>query len=211
MMEESSGGGLVSFLDLFKEKFYGVAAGSVVGVLDPLMLGRVQVQLPFIDSSDASPWARVAVPMVGNATGTYFIPSVGDAVLVAFEHGDVNVPYVIGSLWSSNAPPPYASPVLQLRTISTPAQNEITFNDLTPTITISTPMGQTVELSPTGIKISCAGSEVTLTTTPPSVKITSGANVVEMKADGMSLTGSPKLSLTASAELSLSAPMVRIN
>ena len=45
-----------------QRKFYGVAVGKVINVLDPMTLGRVQVQLPFVDSLDLSPWARVAEP-----------------------------------------------------------------------------------------------------------------------------------------------------
>ena len=85
------------------DRFYGVAVGQVLNILDPLFLGRVQVRLPFIDDADLAPWARVAVPMAGIGCGHYFIPTIGDEVLVAFEHGDTSVPYVIGSLWNATS------------------------------------------------------------------------------------------------------------
>ena len=31
------------------KKFYGVTVGRVINPLDPMMLGRLQVQMPFID------------------------------------------------------------------------------------------------------------------------------------------------------------------
>src|SRR5690348_16398128 len=66
-------------------KVFGVTTGTVTELRgDPMGLGRVQVNLPFIDSLDPFPWARVAVPMAGPAHGTYFIPNIGDEVLVAF-------------------------------------------------------------------------------------------------------------------------------
>jgi hypothetical protein len=43
-------------------KFYGVTVGRVINLTDAMMLGRVR-QMPFIDSLDLSPWARVATPM----------------------------------------------------------------------------------------------------------------------------------------------------
>lgn len=93
------------------DRIYGVVVGRVINMLDPNALGRLQVQLPFIDALDLSPWARVASPMAGLFHGTYFIPNLGDEVLVAFEHGDINAPYIIGSLWNAVARPPLSSPV----------------------------------------------------------------------------------------------------
>ena len=46
--------------------------------------------------------------MAGRNRGTWFVPEVGDEVLVAFEHGDVKEPYVIGALWKTR--PPAESP-----------------------------------------------------------------------------------------------------
>jgi hypothetical protein len=77
-------------IDDIQQKFYGVAVGTVINSLDPMAMGRVQVQLPFIDDVDLSPWARVATMMTGPAHGTYFIPEIGDEVLVVFEHGDID-------------------------------------------------------------------------------------------------------------------------
>ena len=64
-----------------KHKIYGVVTGTVINLFDPAALGRVQVQIDAIDSLDLSPWARIATPMTGVLSGTYFIPSVGDEVL----------------------------------------------------------------------------------------------------------------------------------
>jgi phage baseplate assembly protein gpV len=176
-----------------QRKFYGVTVGKVINVLDPMALGRVQVQLPFIDSLDLSPWARVAVLMAGMAHGTYFIPNPGDEVLVAFEHGDVSAPYIIGSLWNAAAPPPMPSPVAQVRMIRTLAGNQIMFSETPPTITILTPTGQTITLSAAGIQIQ------------------SGANLINMTPDGVTVTGSPNLNLTATGTININAPNVSIN
>ena len=112
------------------KRFYGVTTGRVINMIDPMLLGRVQVQLPFIDFLDLSPWARIATPMSGVLCGVGFLPQIGDEVLVAFEQGDVNVPYVIGSLWNGFAPPfpnfPVPdSPVRTSYTIRTLTGNQI--------------------------------------------------------------------------------------
>lgn len=176
-----------------QQKFDGVMVGKVINNLDPMALGRVQVQLPAIDSLDLSPWARVAVLMAGPTYGTYFIPDIGTEVLVAFEHGDLSAPYVIGCLWNAMSPPPMPSPIPQIRVMRTPLGNQIMFTEAPPSITIMTPQGQTILMSPAGIQI------------------TTGANVINMTPDGVTITGTPNLNLTASAAINITAPNVTIN
>ena len=84
----------------------GVVIGIVTNNQDPDGLGRVKVKFPWLSDADESTWARVAVLMAGKERGTYFLPEVEDEVLVAFEHGDLRFPYVIGSLWNGKDTPP---------------------------------------------------------------------------------------------------------
>jgi phage baseplate assembly protein gpV len=175
-------------------KIYGVVVGRVINVLDPLLLGRVQVQLPAIDALDLSPWARVATPAASMASGFYWIPNPGDEVLVAFEHGDLNAPYIIGCLWSATMVPPLPSPVPQIRLIRTPLGNQIMFTEAPPTITITTAsMTQTIILNPTGIQI------------------IAGTNVINMTPDGITISGTPNLNLVATGALNITAPTITIN
>ena len=76
------------------------------------MQGQVKVKFPWL-ASDESAWARLAAPMAGAGRGFYFLPEMNDEVLVAFEQGDINRPYVIGCLWNGrDAPPEPASNVV---------------------------------------------------------------------------------------------------
>ena len=49
---------LADSVDQVQRKFYGVTVGRVINPLDPLTLGRVQVQLPMIDDVELSPWGH---------------------------------------------------------------------------------------------------------------------------------------------------------
>lgn len=70
-------------------------------------LARVKVRYPWLSSSqDQSYWAPICVPMIGPEFGTYFLPEVGDIVLVAFLSGDVRYPVVVGGMWSEKDTPP---------------------------------------------------------------------------------------------------------
>ena len=84
----------------------GVVVAVVTNSKDPEGLARVKVRFPWLSDADESPWARVACLMAGASRGTYFLPEVDDEVLVAFEQGDVRLPYVVGALWNGKDLPP---------------------------------------------------------------------------------------------------------
>ncbi len=91
----------------------GMLAGAhlarVARVDDPEGLARVQVELLNLDSvagQEALMWARVAVSYAGANMGAFFIPNVGDEVLVTFVNGDPRFPIVLGGLWNGSATPP---------------------------------------------------------------------------------------------------------
>jgi phage baseplate assembly protein gpV len=174
-------------------KIGGVVVGRVINLLDPLMLGRVQVQLPAIDALDLSPWARVATPAASMASGFYWIPGLQDEVLVAFEQGDLNAPYIIGCLWSAVMVPPLPSPIPQIRMLRTPLGNQIMFTEAPPTITITT-----------------AGMKETIAMTPAGIQIIAGANIINMTPDGITITGSPNINLVASGQINITAPDVTV-
>lgn len=87
-------------------RFYGVTIGIVTNNQDPDKLGRIKVKFPWLSDSDESYWARVLTPMAGNDRGFYFLPEVDDEVLVAFEQGQVEFPYILGALWNGKDKPP---------------------------------------------------------------------------------------------------------
>lgn len=98
-------------------RVHGVVVGIVIDNNDPEKMYRVKVKFPWVSESDSSltnatdpqdfpsTWARVATLMAGPDRGAFWLPEVGDEVLVAFEHGDLRRPFVIGSLWNKVDPP----------------------------------------------------------------------------------------------------------
>lgn len=84
--------------------------GLVVGIVtdngDPEGQGRVKVKFPWLSDQDQSNWARVVALGAGAERGCEFLPEVNDEVLVGFELGDVNQPYVLGGLWNGVDAPP---------------------------------------------------------------------------------------------------------
>src|SRR5690242_18368855 len=98
--------------------FRGVIPGLVQNLDDPQGMGRIQVHFPRMPGENRSFWASVAAPMAGKDRGFFFQPETNDEVLVAFEEGDPQHPYVVGFLWNGADLPPESNP--QNRVIKTP-------------------------------------------------------------------------------------------
>ena len=90
-------------------KITGVVVGVVIDNKDPDKLARVKVKIPRLGEDEESNWARVVSFMAGKERGAFFLPEVDDEVLVAFEYGDINSPFVVGSLWNGKEKPPLAN------------------------------------------------------------------------------------------------------
>jgi uncharacterized protein involved in type VI secretion and phage assembly len=87
-------------------KIQGVVTGKVTSVKDPDKQGRVQVSFPYLGGQNESTWAPVATLMSGGSRGSWFMPEVGDEVLVAFNQDNVAHPFIIGFLWNGEDQPP---------------------------------------------------------------------------------------------------------
>ncbi len=79
--------------------------GIVTDNKDPNGWGRVRVKFPTLNpetdsTGHASWWARVVGVGAGDTRGFHCLPEINDEVLVAFEHGDIHRPYVIGGVWN---------------------------------------------------------------------------------------------------------------
>lgn len=82
----------------------GLVSGTVTDTQDPEGSGRVKVRFPWLSDEYASDWARTA-QSGGTGGGEAFIPEVGDEVLVGFEHGHLDRPYVLAGLYNGKDRP----------------------------------------------------------------------------------------------------------
>jgi uncharacterized protein involved in type VI secretion and phage assembly len=80
----------------------GLLIGTVKEV-DPA-LARVKVTIP--EREHETDWAPIASAMSGNGRGAYFMPEVGDEVVVGFDRGRFDHPLVLGCLWNGVDAPP---------------------------------------------------------------------------------------------------------
>jgi uncharacterized protein involved in type VI secretion and phage assembly len=112
-------------------KIYGVVIGIVTNNKDDENMGCVKVRFPWLRTDVESHWARVATLMAGPGRGSFFLPEVNDEVLVAFDHGDIRFPYVIGALWNGKDKPPYDNTdgANNLRAIKSRSNHQIILDD----------------------------------------------------------------------------------
>jgi phage baseplate assembly protein V len=200
------------------QRFYGVTVAEVIGNIDTTGLGRVQVRLPWL--SGYQPWARVAMPAAGQNRGTYFIPQVGDEVLVAFNHGDVREPFVVGSLWNGRDQPPRTGQLdpTNTRVIRTPAGHEIAFDDTEQSIVVLTSSGQRIAMDANQIELS-AGSgaaKITLTTageiTIDATKVAiKAASQFEVKGTTVEVNGDASATFKSGGLCTVQGSLVKIN
>ncbi|HEY4189964.1 MAG TPA: VgrG-related protein [Candidatus Limnocylindrales bacterium] len=105
--QDRSFSGLVTQGGGQSDRFFGVVIGVVTDNDDPDQFGRVKVKYPWLADDAESWWARVMAPGAGKDYGVIWLPQVGDEVLVAFEHGDTNFPFVLGGLWNGKDTIPF--------------------------------------------------------------------------------------------------------
>jgi len=186
------------------DRFYGVTIGVVTNNKDPDGLGRVKTSLPWMADQVETDWARVVTPMAGSGRGLYFLPEVNDEVLVAFEHGNPDTPYVLGGLWNGKDKPPESNSdgkndrrairsrsgnVIRLsdtdgdakiEIIDSSGKNTIVISAKDNSITITADGDVTVQSNNGKLKLSGRGVEITSTST---VKIEASQSA-DLKASG---------------------------
>jgi len=189
-------------------RIYGVAVGIVSNNKDPQNLGRVRMKFPWLSDDHESGWARMAMPMAGGGRGVYFLPEVNDEVLVAFEHGDVRFPYVIGSMWNGQDAPPSDNSDGQnnIRVIHSRSGHLVRLDDSDGAEKIEIIDGSgnnsiTIETASNNITISCKG-KLTLEA-DMGVEITSQTSVI-VKAN-------TTLDMEATGQTTLKGSLVSIN
>ena len=74
---------------------------KVIDTADPEGMSRVQVQFPWqLATGVTTPWIRVATPYAGGDRGFHFLPEIGDEVLIGFENGEVERPFMQAALYT---------------------------------------------------------------------------------------------------------------
>lgn len=130
-------------------EIYGLYIGKVVQLdKDPDGEYKILVRIPFLDSSCDTIWARLGNFSASDSYGSFFIPDIGDEVIIGFFNNDSRFPAILGSLYSSKLKPPYEIEAAnKIRAFISKSQMRIEFEEEKKMITLSTPDGNKIILS----------------------------------------------------------------
>jgi Rhs element Vgr protein len=158
----------------------GLMTGTVKQMFkDPANQYRILVNVSLFDQNGAGIWARLAGFYATSGAGSYFLPEVGDEVVIGFLNEDPRFPIILGSLYSSSTHQPYTGlnpdeknqmkaivsksgiyiqfdDVNKVLTITTPDNNQIILSDKDKKITIQDENSNSIIISSSGIDISSA-------------------------------------------------------
>nr|WP_320014350.1 type VI secretion system tip protein VgrG [uncultured Desulfobacter sp.] len=157
---------------------------------DPGKAHRVQVTIPVMKAEKEGVWARIA-NFYGSddGGGAFFMPEVGDEVVLGYFNNDPCHPVILGSLYSSKHPPPHELEAENsIKAIVTKSKLKLEFDDDKKVTTIETPGGNKVVLSDDDSSITLEDQN---------------SNSVILNKDGISLDSAKTIKLTAKGKIEL--------
>jgi Rhs element Vgr protein len=97
---------------------------------DPDKMGRIRVHFFWQADGEKSPWLRIVNPYSGKEKGHLFIPEIDEEVLIGFEGGNAEKPFVIGTMFHAKAKPESWDPAKNnIKAIRTRSGHTIEFRD----------------------------------------------------------------------------------
>lgn len=210
--------------------------GLQIGVVkkldeDPSGQNRIQVSIPVLKAETEGVWARLAKFYGSENVGAFFIPEIGDEVIIGYFNNDPSHPVILGSLYSSKRKPPYALTAENYtKAIVTKGLLKIEFDDDKKVVTIVTPQKNTIVISDDDKSIKMKDqndNKVEMTTSgilldspfdivmkaKGNIKMTATGNIestatADVKTEGLNINSNAKVGLvakgSATAELSAS-------
>ncbi|MBX2924963.1 MAG: type VI secretion system tip protein VgrG [Chitinophagaceae bacterium] len=148
---------------------------------DPDGLGRIRVKFHWMNGSEKSPWIRMTAPHAGNEKGIFFIPETDEEVIVGFEGDNPTEPFIIGTVYKSDAKTSFSNKDNDVKAIQTRSGNKIIMNDKEGSVFVEDKDGNSIKIDGEGNIAVLANKQIALTC---------GKTKIEMKEDGtIDITG----------------------
>ena len=126
---------------------------------DPLGMGRIRVQFLWqAKRNEMTPWIRVVQPYTGGGKGFYFVPEIGEEVLVDFEGGNAERPFVLGAHYNGEEKSGYHNTDNRVKAIHTKSGHKLIFTE-DESILLSDKNGNTLRFDTQGKNIEISAPE----------------------------------------------------
>ena len=180
---------------------------------DPEGQNRIKVNIPVLQAETEGVWARLSNYYASDGFGEFFIPEIGDEVILGYLNNDPSHPVILGSLYSSKHSPPYPLTADNfIKAIVTKSELKVEFDDENKVITIITPGANKIVISDKDKSILVqdqTNNKVELSTS--GIKMSSPKDIA-LSADGkITLDAKGEISLTAKADLKASGLNIEHN
>lgn len=176
--------------------------GMQIGIVtqlesDPESENRIKVRIPVLSNSEEGVWARVATLDAGNNRGSFYLPEIGDEVIVAFINNDPNHPVVVGMLNSSAKPAPLqASDSNPEKGFVSREQIKMIFNDDEKSYKLETPGGKKITLSDKDNLVQIEDEN---------------GNIIKMEPSGVQIESASALKIKAAADITIEAVNIKLS
>jgi uncharacterized protein involved in type VI secretion and phage assembly len=159
---------------------------------DPDGQTRVLVEAQMINPSGDGIWARFATPYATKNAGIFFVPEIGDEVVLGFLNDDPSFPIILGSLYNSDAhSPPYAADAANTnKAIVSKSQVKISIDDTKKILQFETPGGHIITMSDDSTSITITDSN---------------KNQIKMSSSGIDISSCKDLNISAANNISIQA------
>lgn len=161
-------------------------------------MDRVKVHFPWQQDNDNSPWIRIQNPHAGNGKGFRFVPEKDEEVMIGFENGNVEKPYVIGAVFNGSGKSGSGTSSNHLKSISTKSGNKLVLNDEDGSISVTDKGGNTLVMDGSGkINLKCSDS-----------LIIDATNNIELKSQKIKLNASVSVDIAGKTTVDVAANSV---
>ena len=144
---------------------------------DPKGLGRVRVKFHWMNGVEKSPWLRIASPHGGEKKGMFFIPEIGEEVIVGFEGSSAVKPFIIGTVYHEKAKTEFGNKDNDIKALQTRSGNKVIMNDKEGSIKIEDPSGNVITMHGNGQITINAPKVLTLVSTDIYINAESSINI----------------------------------
>ncbi len=167
---------------------------------DPDGLSRIKVQFPWQKPiGETTPWLRMMTPHAGSDKGFHFIPEINEEVIVNFEGGNAEKPFVLGTMYNGSAQPnSWQSDSNNIKAIRTRAGHTIKLDD-----TQGAEMITITDKNQNMIQIDTVGESI-LISAPENISIVA-KNIDISASESLTMAASENMSISAGEEYSLTS------